>query len=126
MPKLECGCDIGPGKFEGEGAVSFMVWEQAMLGNSDVSTEDEYGRMVDWLRSPLNLGTDQEVVEAALGYGYCADCVESAGRDIGGGVAVWEDGQGFVYCTTFDTREEFDKALAEAEENQPEDSERGV
>ena len=115
-----CDCKVGPGKFEGEGAVTFMAWERAMLGNSDCTTYEAYP--TDWLRSPLNLSADQSVVEAARAYGYCAPCVESAGQDIHGGVAVWEDSQGFVYCQTFDTREAFDKALSEAEQAEESDN----
>ena len=111
-----CDCKVGPGKFEGEGAVTFMAWQQVMLGNSDCTTYDDAEQPTDWLRSPLNLDADQSVVKDALAYGYCAPCVEAAGQDIGGGVAVWEDSQGFVYCETFDTREAFDKALSEAEQ----------
>lgn len=87
-----------------------MAWEQVLLGNSDTTTGAD-DSPVEWLRSPLNLDADQEVVKAALAYG-----VSEAGTDIAGGVAVWEDGQGFVYCETYQTRAEFDKALGDAEE----------
>jgi len=109
-----CTCKVGPGKFEGEGALTFMAWEQTMLGNADTTTGGE-GNETDWLRSPLNLDADKDVVEAAIGYGYCQECVDEAGNGIGGGVAVWTDGNGFVYSETFDTKAEFDKALEKAE-----------
>lgn len=113
---MACKCDIGPGKFEGESALTFMAFEQAMLGNSDISTGDgESGSLVDWLRVPLNLDADQSVIRAALDYGYCQECIDDAGSDIRGGIAVWEDSQGFVYSREFATREEFESALAEAE-----------
>lgn len=111
---MACTCKVGPGKFEGEGALTFMAWEQSMLGAADVSTGGE-GAETDWLRSPLNLDADADVVRAALDYGYCQGCVDTAGTDVHGGVAVWEDGQGFVYCRVFNTRKAFDKALDKAE-----------
>ncbi len=120
-----CSCKVGPGKFEGEPALTFMAWEQAILGNSDITTTDQYERSVNWLRSPLNLDADASVVKAALDYGYCAACIEAAGDDIAGGVAVWEDSIGFVYCRMFDTREEFDKALTKAEASQADDESEG-
>ena len=110
-----CECKIGPGKFEGESALTFMAWEQTMLG-ADATTDSE-GSLIEWLRSPLNLDADDSVVKAALAYGYCRTCVDEAGQDIGGGVAVWEDSQGFVYSATFDTHEAFDSALTEAEQD---------
>lgn len=108
---MPCKCKIGPGKFEGEPAHTFMAWQQVMLGNADISTGSE-GSLIDWLRSPLNLDADQSVVKDAKAYGYCAECIEAAGKDIRGGVAVWEDGHGFVGCKVFNTREKFDAALA--------------
>jgi len=113
---MSCTCKVGPGKFEGEGALTFMAWEQAMLGNADISTGSNDNDLVDWLRSPLNLDADQEVVKAALDYGYCQECIDEAGTGVGGGVAVWSDGNGFVYCRSFDTRAEFDEALAKQQE----------
>lgn len=114
---MSCSCKVGPGKFEGEPAVIFMAWQQAMLGNSDVSTGGEGldGPLTDWLRSPLNLDADIEVVVAAVSYGYCVECVDEAGKGIDGGVAVWEADNGFVFGCVFETRAEFDAALSEAE-----------
>jgi hypothetical protein len=113
----KCTCSVGPGKFEGEPAETFMAYEQAMLGNTDASTgeSDMPGSMTDWLRSPLNLDADSDVVRAAIAYGYCPTCVEAAGKDIAGGIAIYENEQGFVYGTSYATREEFDAALAAAE-----------
>lgn len=114
-----CECKVGPGKFEGEPALTFMAWEQAMLGNSDSTTGED--RPVDWLRSPLNLDADASVVESARAYGYCDACIAEAGSDVGGGVAVWEDSQGFVYAEVYETRGAFDRALMAAEVEAAED-----
>lgn len=116
---MSCTCKIGPGKFEGEPALTYMAWGQ--MGNSDIDTYDEHERPTSWLRSPLNLDADREVVEGALAHGYCQECVDEAGKEVGGGVAVWEDDQGFVYCKVFETREEFDKALTAAQQEEPGD-----
>lgn len=109
-----CECKVGPGKFEGEPASTFMAWEHTMLGSVDVST-GEGGRTVDWLRAPLNLDADASVVKAALAYGYCRACVDEAGQDVRGGMALWESDHGFVYARVFVTREEFDRALDRAQ-----------
>ncbi len=110
-----CNCNVGPGKFEGEGAVAYMAWEQLMLGNTDASTGGESNE-TNWFRAPLNFDADQSVVRDALEYGYCNECIEGHADDIAGGVSLYEDGQGFVYCKTYATREEFDAALALAEQ----------
>jgi len=109
---MACKCKVGPGKFEGEPAHVFMAWEQAMLGNADVTV----GRY-DFLRAPFNLDADRCVVEAAREYGYCEECTESTGDVLreAAGLVVWPDDVGFVYCRTFKTREAFDKAIEEAE-----------
>jgi hypothetical protein len=115
---MTCTCKVGPGKYEGEGALTFLAHAQAMLGNSDAFTTDENGTSTDWLRHPLNLDADRTVVEEARKYGYCDECIAAAGQDVRGGVAVWEDTQGFVYCRVFNTAKEFDSALVEAEEDE--------
>lgn len=113
MTKKSCGCDVGPGKFEGEGAITFLAYEMVMNGGSDTTTGGD--EAVDWIRAPLNFQVDKECTAAALRYGYCERCIRTAGDGIEGGVAVWEDSQGIVYSRVFETKEEFDQALAEAE-----------
>lgn len=105
-----CDCKVGPGKFEGKPTIAFLAWERVVLGNIDDRTGCE-GETVDWLRSPLGLASDQSAVDAALAYGYCRECVETAGEDVDGGVAVWEDLNGFVYARVFHSRATYDKAL---------------
>jgi len=108
-----CECKVGPGKFEGEDVVAFLAYQQMLNGCVDSTTGPESGE-TDWFRAPLNFDADAGVVDAALAYGYCQECIESH-NDIRGGVSLWESNQGFVYCTTYDTREEYDRALSEAE-----------
>lgn len=109
-------CKVGPGKFEGEGALAFMAYSG--IGNGDFSTFDEYDRETEWFRAPLNLDTDG-ADEAAKAYGYCGACVSAASggfpEGIHGGVSLHEDDNGFVYLTRYKTREAFDKALGKAE-----------
>lgn len=112
---MSCSCNVGPGKFEGEDALAFLAWEWSMLGGSDATTFSR-DMPTDWFRRPLNFDTDQEVLDRARAYGYCDACLDEALASEAYGLAVWADGQGFVNCVTFETQEEFDKALGDEEE----------
>jgi len=111
-----CNCDIGPGKFEGEGVETFLAWEMVMDGGGDDITGGEGGDgpTTDWIESP-RFGESLHVESAQL-YGYCDDCIMDAVRSRPAGVAVWESDQGFVSCRLFETKAEYDKALAECQE----------
>ena len=110
-----CECKVGPGKFEGESALTFLAWQSMLMnGGGDTTTGDD-GNVVEWFLSPFNFDADPEAVEAARDYGYCEACIAEALADDSAGLSLWESSQGFVYGTTYATREEFDKALAEAE-----------
>lgn len=108
-----CKCKVGPGKFEGEPALAFLAWQSMLLGCVDATTGDE-GNTVDWFRAPFNFDADHETVDAAKAYGYCDECIAVALESDAAGLALREDSQGFVHCEEFATREEFDRALAEA------------
>ena len=111
-----CTCKVGPGKFEGERALIYIAWQSAMLGTSDATTGDsEWGTLTDWMFAPFHFDADPETVQAAREYGYCEACIAEALADESAGLALWESEQGFVYGAAYATREEFDKALADAE-----------
>jgi hypothetical protein len=109
-----CDCKVGPGKFEGESALTFIGWQSALMGLADVATGVD--ETVDWFRAPFNFDADVETVKAARDYGYCEDCIREALADDSAGLSLWESSAGFVYGTTYATRDEFDKALADAEQ----------
>lgn len=109
-----CDCKVGPGKFEGESALTFLAYQSGLLGCSDATTYDG-DRAVDWFRAPFNFDADHQTVNEARAYGYCEPCIEAALRDESKGLSLREDSQGFVYGTTFATAAAFDRALARAE-----------
>jgi hypothetical protein len=103
---MSCGCRVGPGKFEGEPALTFLAFQH--VGNEDAST----GR-TDWFRKPFNFDTGG-AVEAALAYGYCQPCINAALADDSYGLGITTDEQGFVWLDCWATQAEFDKALDNA------------
>src|SRR3990167_5571871 len=105
-----CECKVGPGKFEAESALTFLAWESMLNGGGGTTTGDD-GNVVEWFLSPFNFGADPEAVEEARDYGYCEACIAEALADDSAGLSLWVSSQGFVYGTTYATREEFDKAL---------------
>ena len=109
-----CDCKVGPGKFEGEGALTFLAWQSMLNGGGDTTTGDD-GNVVEWFRAPFNFDADPEVVKAARGHGYCEACIAEALAEDSAGLSLWESSQGFVYGTTYVTREAFDRALDRAE-----------
>lgn len=111
-------CKPGPGKFEGESALAIMAYESANLGCADMSTKG-----CEWFRSPLQFDADEETQRACRDHGICAECIEKANDDARelAGCMIREDSQGFVYLTTFDSREAFDAAMAEAMEEEATD-----
>lgn len=114
---MGCTCKVGPGRFEGEGALTFMAQESAAMGLADESI----GRY-DFFRTPFNFDADEEIVKNALHYGYCKECVEDAsGHGDGYGLVTWTDSQGFAYLETFDMQAEYDRAVAEASEEEADD-----
>ena len=109
---MACKCEVGPGKFEGEGALTFMAYQQMCLGNVD----ENVGRY-DFFKAPFNFDADREVTKAAKEYGYCDECIEEAsGHGKAYGLAIYESDQGFIYCETFETEKDYDKAIAIAQE----------
>lgn len=121
---MSCACKVGPGKFEGEPALTFMAHAVMLEGFSDATTGED-GDTIDWFRAPLGFDADADLSHAARAHGYCQECIEHYADDVNGGVAIWEDSNGFVYCKTFATVEEFDAALAEAEEEESSEEEEG-
>lgn len=110
-----CGkCKPGPGRFEGEGALTVMAYESAMLGLADESFDG-----LEWFRAPLGFDADQECIAAAKAEGFCEECITAANAEALelGGYMVHQDGQGFIYGSAFSSRDEYEAALAEQLEN---------
>lgn len=105
-----CNCHVGPGKFEGESALTFLAYQH--IGNADETTG-----ATDWFRRPFNFDTDG-AVENALAYGYCRQCVDEALADDSYGLSLVEDEQGFVWLTYYETSGDLDAALEAAEESE--------
>jgi hypothetical protein len=105
-----CECKVGPGKFEGESALTFLAYQSMLLGCSDES----HGS-ADFFKGPLDFDADAEMVAVARDYGYCEPCIEGALAERPYGMSIWESDQGFVYGTTYDDAKAYDKAVAQAE-----------
>ena len=108
-----CECKVGPGKFEGESALTFLAWQSMLNGGSDATTGGDEGT-TEWFRAPFGFG-DPEAVKAALDYGYCEACVREALESDAMGLSLWVGDTGFVYRNTYATATEFVKALDRAE-----------
>lgn len=104
-------CKVGPGKFEGEGPLTFLAHQSLLLGGSDCAAAGW-----DWFRAPLGFDAEPEMIKAARDYGYCDACIKEAVETHVAGIAIWESDNGFVDGRTFGTKEAFDKALAAAED----------
>ena len=116
-----CKCDVGPGKFEGEGVLTFLGWQSVINGFTDETTGSE-GNLVEWIQAPFGFGADSEVLQFARAYGYCEACIAEALADDSAGLSLWESSNGFVYGTTYATHEKFSEALAEEEDESCEHS----
>lgn len=114
---MACTCKVGPGKFEGESALTFMAYQQMCLGNSDYSV----GRY-DFFKAPFMFDADRSVVKAALDYGFCQECIDNHANGEYGCV-VYDSDQGFAYCHTYETEAEYDAAVKAAEEEVSDDQE---
>jgi hypothetical protein len=114
MSKIkDCTCKVGPGKFEGESALTFLAWQQVLIGGSD-ETVGAY----DFFKAPYNLEAGASV-KAALDYGYCEACVK--GYDDGSyGLGVRESAQGFVNLITYATERRYLQAIEWAEAKEEE------
>ena len=113
-----CECKVGPGKFEGESALTFLAYQSMLLGCSDMSIGT-----VDFFKGPLNFDADAEMVSAARAYGYCESCIAEALAERPYGMSIGEDSQGFVWGATYDTAKEYDEAVARAEEDEADEAE---
>jgi diadenosine tetraphosphatase ApaH/serine/threonine PP2A family protein phosphatase len=101
-----CECKVGPGKFEGEPALAYLLWAD---GFADESTDQ-----VDWFRGPFQASDDARYAAEAYG-SYCLPCIALAQEDSAYGASLYESDQGFVYLVTYPTALEYDAAFAEAE-----------
>lgn len=111
-------CSYGPGKFEGEDALTVMAHCHVSLGTADYSV-GQY----DFFKSPLQFDADQEAVAAARDAGFCPVCIEGAcdeARTLAG-VCTYEDDNGFAYCIRYESTEEYDAAIRAAELTEPND-----
>jgi hypothetical protein len=95
-----CQCKRSPGKFEGEGVSTFLLFEISLVGyiEDDVSYGD--GAWAGLIARPI-IDIDKDAKDAAKAYGYCSECIEWAIREMraddGGGYSVGEDSNGFAW-----------------------------
>jgi hypothetical protein len=101
-----CDCKVGPGKFEGEPALAFILYYDGF--------PDEQTYAVDFFLGPFD-SPSQEAVTAAQDYGYCLSCVLKALSNRSYGASIWESDQGFVYLNTYGTAEKYAAAMADAD-----------
>jgi hypothetical protein len=86
---MACTCNVGPGKFEGEGAAIYLAYFSYLDGNAnDTGTV----LLLDAFEP-----TDAEQW-CASEYGYCADCIAAACLELATavGIALEESETGFV------------------------------
>ena len=109
-------CKRGPGKFEGESALTVMAYWHATNGNADVSGDaGQCGLSVDFFKSPLQFDADSEALDAARAEGFCGACIAQAiddARELAG-CSITEDSQGFVYLETYDSADAYNAAVVE-------------
>ena len=105
-----CECKVGPGKFEGESALTFLAYQSMLNGFSDESIG-----AVDFFKAPLGFDADPEAIKAAREYGYCEACIAEALAERPYGMAISEDSQGFVWGELYATAKAYDKAVSQAE-----------
>lgn len=112
---MSCTCTVGPGKFEGEPASTFLLHLIAQDG-ADAATYDDADDVTEWLRGPVT-SVRAEEWQDANDYGYCRECIKAAINILGSmaGAAVWTDGQGFAGARIFESKEEFEALLAAEE-----------
>ena len=117
--KRPCGCDVGPGKFEGEGAITALAYSSMLNGGSDLDLGP-----VSFFKAPLNFDADSANLEFAQEQGYCGECIKEALEATIAGLSLYEDSNGFVYTSEFETEEDYNTAvdiqerLQEEEDNQ--------
>jgi hypothetical protein len=91
---MKCECKVGPGKYEGEGPETFLLHHDA---------DDDYVSYGDgsWEAvAVLPVQVSDEAVQAALDYGYCAECIDAARKELAatkGAYTYGEDSQGFAW-----------------------------
>ena len=107
-----CECMVGPGKFEGEGALTALAYSSMLSGGSDLTEYEPDETTVEFFKAPFNFDADEENVSFAREQGLCDDCIREALDDESFGLALWEDSQGFVYVQTFDDESEWNDAIA--------------
>jgi hypothetical protein len=107
----DCGCDIGPGRYEGEGPEAAIL--DSMSGMSDDScSEGDGGAYADLFRKPLNCDTDKEWRDHAIECGYCEACTDQAIQELNDseGAILYTDPQGFRCATVYTDDGELTKA----------------
>ena len=113
----DCTCQVGPGKFEGESALTYLAYYHVLHGDSDTSTFDG-GNATDWFRRPFNFDAEAEAVPATKAYGYCDRCIKEALEDESFGLSVRTSPDGFVSLARYLTEKQYDAALNEAERDE--------
>lgn len=113
-----CSCNIGPGRFEGEPASTFILDHLTMDGEGEqiMYAEDAGCVVFDGQFTVADYSADADL--AAVDYGYCQPCVDAAWcelRDMVGAVVSW-DAQGFVYGRVYGPgmEDRFARVVAEA------------
>lgn len=101
---MGCTCTVGPGKFEGEGALTCLAWHALCDGACD----EEIGRYAIF-KAPFH--SLIEYAGQAREYGYCDTCIVNGLLDPCFAIALWESDQGFVNCEHFDNEREFAESL---------------
>lgn len=110
--RYECGCDVGPGRFEGEGAETCILWEFSMDGGGDVHGPE--GDSYDYFEGPVGEGSiPADMLEACKLAGYCEACAADAWARLteAKGACVGQTAQGFIWSTIADDESEHARML---------------
>jgi hypothetical protein len=102
-----CTCKVGPGKFEGETALTALLYSAMLNGGSDLNIG-----ATDFFKAPLNLGDDSANVDFAREIGFCNVCIYRALEETECfGAVVEEDSNGFVSAAVLSDEAAWDQMI---------------
>jgi hypothetical protein len=112
--QLECGCETHPGRFEGEGAATVILWDWSMESSHDdeCGTTDAGGWFA-LFRGPLD-GADVDRT-MLVDHDFCTTHIDEAVAQLQAmaGAILWQSSQGFVSSTVYTDTQELNTAWGE-------------
>ena len=106
-------CKVGPGRFEGGSALTALAYSSMLNGGADFTEYDAFDHGADFFKAPFGFDADAVNVEFAQSVGFCKACIAEALENDSFGLSVYQDDNGFIYCNTYATEDEYDTAIAD-------------